>query len=437
MATQETLQNSDESLIKAVHDTYSNIAKSGADSEYSARVAKAFGYSPEELQSIPADSHMGLSCGNPTAAATIREGEHLLDLGSGGGMDILLAAAKVGAEGQAIGLDMSADMIDRARSNAAKQGLHPPRVAFVHAALTEPLPIASASIDCVISNCVVNLLPPAGKSSLLKEVSRVLKPGGRVVFDDIVAKAPLPDNIRNDLAAYVGCISGAIVVQEYKTLLTEAGLTDVVLVDTRSDLNIYFQSNTPGSSCCSPGPLPAPCCTGGVQSNPKFDANAWVASYQVYAIKPQTSTGPPTESKAPAPLLRWWDAYPITNSKPEPLTRAHVAQMLRDPTLEAGKDYTIVDVRRDDHAGGHVKGSVQHPAQSFYDDLPGFHEQYGSVKQVVFYCQSSQGRGPRCAAWYQDYLDKKSNANTKSYVLEGGIKAWLADPVLGDLVEVN
>jgi arsenite methyltransferase len=135
-------------------------------------------------------------------------------------------------------------MIERARNNAAKQGLHPPRVAFVQAALTEALPIASDSVDCVISNCVINLLPPSGKASLLKEVSRVLKPGGRVVFDDvshnstvwlgihsicslyqIVANAPLPENIRNDLAAYVGCISGAILVEEYRTLLTEAGLT--------------------------------------------------------------------------------------------------------------------------------------------------------------------------------------------------------------------
>src|SRR5439155_18366252 len=133
------------------------------------------GYTPEELASIPADANMGLSCGNPTAFADLRAGETVVDLGCGGGLDVLLAAPKVGATGKAIGIDMTPDMIDRARRNAARQGLN--NVAF-HLATIDKLPLPDGSVDCLISNCVINLAPD--KRAVFREMYRVLKPSGRV-----------------------------------------------------------------------------------------------------------------------------------------------------------------------------------------------------------------------------------------------------------------
>ncbi|EDR01039.1 uncharacterized protein LACBIDRAFT_153702, partial [Laccaria bicolor S238N-H82] len=240
-------------------------------------VAKAFGYTEKELSSIPPEANMGLSCGNPVATANIKEGEYVVDLGSGGGFDVFLAAAKVGPTGQVVGLDMSSEMIDLARRNAAKQNLKPPHVAFVQASLDKAaFPVEPGSIDCILSNCVVNLLQPAGKVNLLKEVYRVLRPGGRIVLDDILARDTLPDEIKQDLNAYVACISGAIQVHEYKQLFLESGFTDVLFVDTKSDLNVYFQSDSESKSCCSTTHPP---------KRLDFNVNKWAASYQIYAMK--------------------------------------------------------------------------------------------------------------------------------------------------------
>ncbi|EAU88648.2 arsenite S-adenosylmethyltransferase [Coprinopsis cinerea okayama7 len=402
---------SDEEIVKVVTESYGARAlTAGTDQEYAQSVASAFGYTAEELQAIPAEANMGLSCGNPTGIANLKEGERVLDLGSGGGIDIFLAAAKVGPTGQAIGLDGSTEMIALARRNAASKKLTPPRVAFVHANLEKELPIEDNSIDCVISNCVINLLPTAGKKHIFKEVSRVLKPGGRVVISDLVAKKPLPEKVKSDLVAYVNCIAGAVTEEEYRQHMADAGFKDILFVDKKSDLSIYFQDDRSGG-----------CCTGvedKIDSNrpqkPDIDMDEWIASCEIYALKPKTDaevTIPETS------LKRWWDAYPAVQSTPPSLTNDEVAALVRS----GDKDFVVVD-------GGHVRGSEQWPAQTFYDELPALHEKHKDTKKVIFYCQSSNGRGPRCAGWYQDYLNKQGvdGSTSQAYVLQGGIKGWLA-----------
>ncbi|TEB25967.1 arsenite S-adenosylmethyltransferase [Coprinellus micaceus] len=416
---QNTTALSDSDAVKAVNDAYSARAlRSGEDAQHSKAVAAAFGFTAEELSSVPAESYMGLSCGNPTAFAKLKEGERVLDLGSGGGIDVFLAASKVGQTGQAIGLDGSAEMVALARGNAAKQGLKPPHVAFVQVALEKDLPIESNSIDCIISNCVINLLPLAGKANALKEAFRVLKPGGRLVLDDIIARKPLPPHIKDDPVGNVNCISGAITGGEYEAILDDAGFKDTLFVDRKSDLNVYWQDR---SSCCQG--------TTDLMGRPEwpqdFDVNEWTGSYEIYAVKPASGepvTAPPTS------LLRWWDAYPTVKASLPFLTAEEVATLVRDPVLKSNDKVAVIDVRRNDHAGGHVRGSEQWPAQTFYDDLPGFFERHKDTEKVIFYCQSSNGRGPRSAGWYQDYLDSKPQGEhtSKAYVLAGGIKGWKA-----------
>src|SRR5262245_14977325 len=201
-----------DSILQEVQSKYAAAARSGLSSQHAGvqAVAEAFGYTPEELARLPAEANMGLSCGNPTAFANLRPGETVVDLGCGGGLDVLLAAPKVGPAGRAIGIDMTPDMIDRARRNAARQGLT--NVAF-HRATIDTLPLPSASVDCLISNCVINLAPD--KRAVFREMFRVLKPGGRVAVSDIALKKPLPDELARDVMAYVGCIAGAILITDY------------------------------------------------------------------------------------------------------------------------------------------------------------------------------------------------------------------------------
>jgi arsenite methyltransferase len=186
-----------------VRDKYASVATSGLSSNHDGvrSVAEAFGYSTEELASIPAEANMGLSCGNPTAFATLRAGEVVLDLGCGGGLDVFLAADKVGPTGKAIGIDMTDEMLELSRRNAAGRT----NVEF-HKATIDNMPLADSSVDCVISNCVINLAPE--KPAVFREIARVLKPGGRLAVSDIALKKPLPPEIGNDLMAYVGCVAG-------------------------------------------------------------------------------------------------------------------------------------------------------------------------------------------------------------------------------------
>jgi arsenite methyltransferase len=191
-------------------------------------VARAVGYADGELASLPDGANMGLSCGNPTAIAALKPGEIVLDLGAGGGFDCFIAGPKVGAAGKVIGVDMTADMVTKARGNLpayrAQSGLD--NVEFRLGEI-ESLPVADASVDVVISNCVLNLSPD--KPRVWKEIARVLKPGGRVAVSDLALLQPLPESVRGDLEALVGCVAGAVLVDETRRMMVSAGLTEVVL----------------------------------------------------------------------------------------------------------------------------------------------------------------------------------------------------------------
>src|SRR5688572_7395734 len=242
-------------VTAVVREKYGSTARSGLSSNHDGvrAVAEAFGYSPEELSSIPAEANMGLSCGNPTATANLRPGEVVVDLGSGGGLDVFLAAKKVGPTGRAIGIDMTPQMIELARKNAAKAGVA--NVEF-HLASIDNLPLPDASVDIVISNCVINLAPD--KPKVFREIFRVLKPGGRVAVSDIALKRPLPAELAEDVMSYVGCIAGAIAIAEYDRGLKAAGFAAVQIIDSGADLNAYAQVEGQ-SACCSPAAAaPAP-----------------------------------------------------------------------------------------------------------------------------------------------------------------------------------
>src|SRR3954466_3721002 len=255
-----------EANTEALKSKYGSVAGSGLSTDHGGvkAVAEAFGYTPEELASIPAEANMALSCGNPTATAGLREGETVVDLGSGGGLDVFLAARKVGPTGRAVGIDMTPEMIELARRNAGKAGLS--NVEF-HLATIDKLPLADNSVDCVISNCVINLAPD--KPAVFREIARVLKPGGRLAVSDIALKQPLPAEISQDLYAYVGCIAGAILIDEYKRQLIEAGLSNVQVIDSAADLNAYAKIDNQ-SGCCAPAPTqiePQDLCSSAVQTS--------------------------------------------------------------------------------------------------------------------------------------------------------------------------
>lgn len=298
-----------ESMVEAVRSRYASVAESGLSSEQDGvrAVAEAFGYTVEELASIPAEANMGLSCGNPTALANLREGETVVDLGSGGGLDVFLASAKVGPTGHAIGIDMTPEMIDLARRNAAKQPDGARNVEF-HLSTIDKLPLADNSVDCVISNCVINLAPD--KPAVFREIARVLKPGGRLAVSDIALKQPLPKEISEDVLAYVGCIAGAISFAEYRQGLLDAGFSEVTIVDSGADLDAYAKIDNQ-ALCCSPTVEPetiasskslpvasaSGCCGTTVATDKRevyrdfkdllsrYNVNEYAASVKVFAIK--------------------------------------------------------------------------------------------------------------------------------------------------------
>jgi SAM-dependent methyltransferase len=290
-----------EAIEDAVRARYGSAARSGLSSEQAGvrAVAEAFGYTPEELARVPAEANMGLSCGNPMATANLRPGEVVVDLGCGGGLDVFLGAAKVGPAGKAIGIDMTPQMLELARRNAARgnNGQGYPNVEFYQATI-DKLPLPAASVDCVISNCVINLAPD--KPAVFREIARVLKPGGRLAVSDIALKKPLPAEIGQDLMAYVGCIAGALMIAEYRRQLNDAGFAAVEVIDTGADLNAYaLVENQAG--CCSPltsslPPAESECCPTLPADDSlhqrlidllrRYNVNDYAASVRVFAVKP-------------------------------------------------------------------------------------------------------------------------------------------------------
>lgn len=200
----------------------------GSSPQDADKLARELGYSKEELQALPEGANMGLSCGNPAALAALKPSEVVLDLGSGGGFDVFIAGRKVGASGRAIGVDMTPEMLTKARKN----------IAFYHEQTTlenvefrlgeiEHLPVADNSVDAIISNCVINLSPD--KPQVWREMARVLKPGGRVAVSDMALLKPLPAEVLKLVEALVGCVAGASLASDTERWAREAGLTDIVL----------------------------------------------------------------------------------------------------------------------------------------------------------------------------------------------------------------
>jgi arsenite methyltransferase len=197
-------------------------ATTAVPSRTAKEISQALGYSPEQTQSVPEHANLGLGCGNPLAIASLQPGQTVLDLGSGAGFDAFLAAKVVGPTGLVIGVDMTPEMVSKARQNKAKANY-----ANVHFRLgeIENLPVADASADVIISNCVINLSPV--KAQVFREAYRALKRGGRLAISDIVATAPLPESVRRDLELHAGCVAGASLITDIETLLRDAGFTKI------------------------------------------------------------------------------------------------------------------------------------------------------------------------------------------------------------------
>lgn len=237
-------------IKKVVRERYGSIAREEGSccapsssccgsTSVSEEISRRIGYGDEELKSVPEGANLGLGCGNPLAMASLKEGETLLDLGSGAGFDCFLAAKKVGNKGKVIGVDMTPDMIDRARDNARKGNYT--NVEFRLGEI-ENIPAADNSVDVIISNCVINLAPD--KSRVFKEAFRVLKPGGRLMISDIVLLKELPDTIRDSIEAYIGCVAGATMKDEYVGTIKNAGFKDLQILDEKN-FPIDFLENDP------------------------------------------------------------------------------------------------------------------------------------------------------------------------------------------------
>ena len=235
-------------------------------------ISRKIGYSKEELRSVPETSNLGLGCGNPVALASLRAGETVLDLGSGAGFDCFLAANKVGEKGKVIGVDMTPEMIDKARENLRKGNYK--NVEFRLGEI-ENLPVGDSTVDVIISNCVINLSP--NKKRVFEETFRVLKPHGRLIVSDIVLLKELPEVIKNSVEAYVGCLSGAIMKAKYMEIIREAGFQKVKLLEeTRFPIE-YMINDPTAKSIMKKSNISV--------EKAKGVANS-VASIKVYGVKP-------------------------------------------------------------------------------------------------------------------------------------------------------
>jgi SAM-dependent methyltransferase len=239
---------SNESIRETVRKGYTDIAKgkSGGCCGSSApdKLAGAIGYTNEELGILPDGANMGLSCGNPTAIANLKPGQVVLDLGSGGGFDVFIAAKKVGPKGRAVGVDMTPEMLSKARSAiprfTEKTGLS--NVEFRLGEI-EHLPATDASVDVVISNCVINLSPD--KQQVWREIARVLKRGGRACISDLAMKKPLPERVVKSAAALVSCVAGAVLIDETINMAKQAGLKDIIVAEKAYNIDVMADCNDP------------------------------------------------------------------------------------------------------------------------------------------------------------------------------------------------
>ncbi|NJD90716.1 MAG: arsenite methyltransferase [Geobacter sp.] len=212
-----------------------------ADDTSATDISRNLGYSAAEMAAVPEGANLGLGCGNPQAIAALKPGETVLDLGSGGGFDCFLAARAVGEAGQVIGVDMTAEMIVKARHNAGKAGFT--NVDFRLGEM-EHLPVADSVVDAILSNCVINLSPE--KEKVFSEAFRVLKPGGRLAISDVVATKAMSEDMKNDLALHTGCIAGAATVLELETMLTEAGFRSI-RITPKAGSRAFISEWLPGS----------------------------------------------------------------------------------------------------------------------------------------------------------------------------------------------
>lgn len=284
-------------VYQAVNNGYSSIAfeaykgSNPSQTSKSANIAALFGYSAQDLATLPAGTNLGLSCGNPLATANLQPSETMLDLGSGGGLDCLIAANQIlkadpTPKGKIYGVDRSTKMIELARRNAVKADLPKGLVEFVEAPISR-ISLPDASIDLVVSNCVINLVPDEDKPRVFKEIYRLLKPGGRVAISDLLALKPMPDHVRKDAALLVGCVAGASLVDEYRRWMVDAGFEEsgIAFVNTNKDLNVYHSQDAEVSCCGSASKASSKAAVADRGNAEELDFNTWVAAYQIYAVK--------------------------------------------------------------------------------------------------------------------------------------------------------
>jgi arsenite methyltransferase len=242
------MSESNEKIRETVRHGYGQIAQGGSGcgcgSSSPNKLAEAIGYTSRELENLPEGANMGLSCGNPGAIANLKPGEVVLDLGSGGGFDVFVAAKKVGPGGRAIGVDMTVEMVSKARAGISafteKTGLS--NVEFRLGEI-EYLPAADASVDVVISNCVINLSPD--KPQVWREIARVLKPGGRACISDLALKRQIPEQILKSASALIGCIAGAVLIDDTIKMAKNAGLGDITVDEKTHNLEAMIDSSDP------------------------------------------------------------------------------------------------------------------------------------------------------------------------------------------------
>lgn len=278
--SQASEQQQADEIRQNVRDSYSQVAEASNeggscgtgssccgvsdDAAINALVSTRLGYSEDDLEKVPEGADMGLGCGNPRAIASIKKGEVILDLGSGGGFDCFLAAAETGETGQVIGIDMTPVMISKARNNAVKGKYD--HVEFRLGEI-EHMPVANDTVDVIISNCVINLSPD--KKQVFSEAFRVLKAGGRLAISDVVASTELPDEIRDDLALYSGCMAGASQISELQDILKAAGF-EKINITPKDDSKDFIKDWAPGRgvedyvlSANIEAVKPGGCCDGG------------------------------------------------------------------------------------------------------------------------------------------------------------------------------